>query len=49
VAARLPAHQIPGSVPFRYAGVKRNLEFQLDLMNASNVVVTTNIELRRDG
>jgi hypothetical protein len=29
--------------------VKRNLEFQLDLMNASNVAVTTNIELRRDG
>ena len=29
--------------------VKRNLEFQLDLMDASNVVVTTNSELRRDG
>jgi hypothetical protein len=29
--------------------VKRNLEFQLDLMDASNVVVTTNVELRRDG
>jgi hypothetical protein len=38
-----------GSVSLRYAGVKRNLEFQLDLMNASNVVLTTNIELRRDG
>jgi len=29
--------------------VKRNLEFQLDLMDATNVVVTTNSELRRDG
>ena len=29
--------------------VKRSLEFQLDLMDASNVVVTTNSELRRDG
>jgi hypothetical protein len=38
-----------GSVPLRYAGVKRNLELQLDLMNASKVVLTTNIELRRDG
>jgi hypothetical protein len=29
--------------------VKRNLQFQFDLMNAANVVVTTNSELRRDG
>jgi hypothetical protein len=29
--------------------VKRNLGFQLDLMDASKVVVTTNSELRRDG
>jgi hypothetical protein len=29
--------------------VKRNLEAQLDMMNASNVVVTTNSKLRRDG
>jgi hypothetical protein len=29
--------------------VKRNLEFQLDLMDATSVVVTSNSELRRDG
>lgn len=29
--------------------VKRSLETQLDLMKATNVVVTTNVELRRDG
>jgi hypothetical protein len=29
--------------------VKRNLKAQLDMMNATNVVVTTNSELRRDG
>jgi hypothetical protein len=29
--------------------VRRNLEFQLDLMDATNVVVTTNVELRRNG
>ena len=29
--------------------MKRNLEFQLDLMDATNVVVTTTSELRRDG
>ena len=29
--------------------VKRNLEFQLEPMDAANVVVTTNSELRRDG
>jgi hypothetical protein len=29
--------------------VRRNLEFQLDLMDAANVVATTNSELRRDG
>jgi hypothetical protein len=29
--------------------VRRNLEFELDLMDATNVVVTTNSELRRDG
>ena len=29
--------------------VRRNLELQLELMDASNVVVTTNSELRRDG
>ena len=28
--------------------VRRNLEFQLDLMDAANVVVTTNVEVRRD-
>jgi hypothetical protein len=28
--------------------VKRNLQFQLDLMDATNIVVTTNSELRRD-
>lgn len=29
--------------------VKRNLERELDLLEAANVVVTTNVELRRDG
>src|SRR5215217_163061 len=29
--------------------VKRNLQFQFDLMDATNIVVTTNSELRRDG
>lgn len=29
--------------------MRRNLEFQLDLMDATNVVVTTNVELRRNG
>src|SRR5437870_5321142 len=29
--------------------VKRNLELQLDLMDATKIVVTTNVELRRDG
>jgi hypothetical protein len=29
--------------------VKRNLEFQFDLMDATNIVVTSNVELRRDG
>jgi hypothetical protein len=29
--------------------VKRNLKLQLDMMHATNVVVTTNSELRRDG
>ena len=29
--------------------VKRNLKLQLDMMQATNIVVTTNSELRRDG
>jgi hypothetical protein len=50
VADRLPADGVPGSIPDTpEERVRRNLEFQLDLMDATNVVVTTNSELRRDG